>query len=201
MAPGNIDPKDTTRNVNANYNRDKPKKPFLRMSTSMQNKIDNPTEPAEEFSLDLLDDAQKARLQRAFSIFDKDDSGKISHTEMMGVLRLLGNNPTNGELEDIIRAIDLNKDGFIDFDEFARVWWVREQQQLEADFETELELAFKVFDTDGSGVITREELREKLTTLGEKLSEEEVEELLAEADTDKSGTISFEEFKALPFWR
>ena len=202
MAPGNIDPKDTTRNANANYNRDKPKKPFLRMSTSMQNKIDNPSaEPGEEFSMDLLDDAQKARLQRAFSIFDKDDSGKISHTEMMGVLRLLGNNPTNGELEDIIRAIDLNKDGFIDFDEFARVWWVREQQQLEADFETELELAFKVFDTDGSGVITREELREKLTTLGEKLSEEEVEELLAEADTDKSGTISFEEFKALPFWR
>ena len=202
MAPGNIDPKDTTRNANANYNRDKPKKPFLRMSTSMQNKIDNPSaEPGEEFSMDLLDDAQKARLQRAFGIFDKDDSGKISHTEMMGVLRLLGNNPTNGELEDIIRAIDLNKDGFIDFDEFARVWWVREQQQLEADFETELELAFKVFDTDGSGVITREELREKLTTLGEKLSEEEVEELLAEADTDKSGTISFEEFKALPFWR
>ena len=86
MAPGNIDPKDTTRNVNANYNRDKPKKPFLRMSTSMQNKIDNPSaEPGEEFSMDLLDDAQKARLQRAFGIFDKDDSGKISHTEMMGV--------------------------------------------------------------------------------------------------------------------
>ena len=202
MAPGNIDPKDTTRNVNANYNRDKPKKPFLRMSTSMQNKSDNPSaEQAEEFSMDLLDNSQKARLQRAFSIFDKDDSGKISHTEMMGVLRLLGNNPTNGELEDIIRSIDLNKDGFIDFDEFARVWWVREQQQIEADFEDELQLAFGVFDTDGSGFITREELREKLTTLGEKLSEEEVEELLAEADTDKSGTISFEEFKALPFWR
>lgn len=201
MAPGNIDPKDTTRNVNANYNRDKPKKPFLRMPTSM-NKIENPTtNPADEFSLDLLDDAQKARLRRAFSIFDKDDSGKISHSEMMGVLRLLGTNPTNGELEDIIRGIDLNQDGFIDFDEFARVWWVREQQNIEADFEIELELAFKVFDTDGSGVITREELREKLTTLGEKLSEEEVEELLAEADTDRSGTISFEEFKALPFWR
>ena len=86
MAPGNIDPKDTTRNVNANYNRDKPKKPFLRMSTSMQNKSDNPSaEQAEEFSMDLLDNSQKARLQRAFSIFDKDDSGKISHTEMMGV--------------------------------------------------------------------------------------------------------------------
>jgi len=202
MAPGNIDPADTTRNANANYNRDKPRRPFLRMSTQMQNKIDNGgAAPEDDFSLDLLDEAQMARLKRAFCIFDKDDSGKISHEEMMGVLRLLGTNPTNGELEEIIRGIDLNQDGFIDFLEFARVWWVREQQNIEADFDIELELAFKVFDTDGSGVITREELRDKLTTLGEKLSDEEVEELLAEADTDNSGTISFEEFKALPFWR
>ena len=57
-------------------------------------------------------------------------------------------------MEDIIRAIDLNKDGFIDFDEFARVWWVREQQQLEADFEDELQLAFEVcarLDYGGGG--------------------------------------------------
>jgi len=206
MAPGNIDRESETRNSNANYNRDKPRKPFLRMPTQMQNKIENAGSgaaagPEDDFSLDLLDEAQMARLKRAFCIFDKDDSGKISHQEMMGVLRLLGTNPTNGELEDIIRGIDLNQDGFIDFLEFARVWWVREQQNIEADFDIELELAFKVFDTDGSGVITRDELRDKLTTLGEKLSEEEVEELLAEADTDNSGTISFEEFKALPFWR
>lgn len=174
MAPGNIDRESETRNSNANYNRDKPRKPFLRMSTNMQNKIENVasgTEPNDDFSLDLLDEAQMARLKRAFCIFDKDDSGKISHQEMMGVrprgrpfrplprmpahlppaprslcqvLRLLGTNPTNGELEDIIRGIDLNQDGFIDFLEFARVWWVREQQNIEADFDIELELAFKV---------------------------------------------------------
>jgi len=180
MAPGNMDREAESRNANANYNRDKVKKPFLRMPTQMQNKIDDSGGGADDdFSLDLLDEAQMARLKRAFCIFDKDDSGKISHQEMMGVLRLLGTNPTNGELEDIIRGIDLNQDGFIDFLEFARVWWVREQQNIEADFDIELELAFKVFDTDGSGVITREELRDKLTTLGEKLTEEEVEELLA----------------------
>ena len=86
MAPGNIDPADTTRNANANYNRDKPRRPFLRMSTQMQNKIDNGgAAPEDDFSLDLLDEAQMARLKRAFCIFDKDDSGKISHEEMMGV--------------------------------------------------------------------------------------------------------------------
>ena len=94
MAPGNIDPADTTRNSNANYNRDKPRKPFLRMSTQMQNKIDNGgAAPEDDFSLDLLDEAQMARLKRAFCIFDKDDSGKISHEEMMGV-RPRGRPPT-----------------------------------------------------------------------------------------------------------
>ena len=170
MAPGNMDREAESRNANANYNRDKVKKPFLRMPTQMQNKIDDSGGGADDdFSLDLLDEAQMARLKRAFCIFDKDDSGKISHQEMMGVrprgrpfsplprmpahlppaprsqvLRLLGTNPTNGELEDIIRGIDLNQDGFIDFLEFARVWWVREQQNIEADFDIELELAFKV---------------------------------------------------------
>ena len=173
MAPGAIGADDHSRNANANYNRDKPKKPFLRMPTQQKNVIENGVE--DDFSLDLLDEAQMARLKRAFSIFDKDDSGKISHQEMMGVrprgarpppppqycppatgpclqvLRLLGTNPTNGELEDIIRGIDLNQDGFIDFLEFARVWWVREQQNIEADFDIELELAFKVRVRCGMG--------------------------------------------------
>ena len=90
MAPGNIDRESETRNSNANYNRDKPRKPFLRMPTQMQNKIENAGSgaaagPEDDFSLDLLDEAQMARLKRAFCIFDKDDSGKISHQEMMGV--------------------------------------------------------------------------------------------------------------------
>lgn len=64
------------------------------MSTQMQNKIDNGgAAPEDDFSLDLLDEAQMARLKRAFCIFDKDDSGKISHEEMMGV-RPRGRPPT-----------------------------------------------------------------------------------------------------------
>ena len=166
MAPGAVSSEDTTRNANANYNRTKPKKSLLRMPTQMQNKLDHGAE--DDFSLSLLNESQMTRLKRAFSIFDKDDSGKISSAEMMGVrpldvlpprslpsadptalpssqvLRLLGTNPTNGELEDIIASIDINKDGFIDFLEFARVWWGREQQNIQADFDIELELAFKV---------------------------------------------------------
>ena len=101
----------------------------------------------------------------------------------------------------MLEAIDTNHDGCVDFMEFARVWWKREQENIEADFDAEMELAFKVFDTDGSGMITRDELREKLTTLGEKMTDDEVEALLAEADTDGSGSISLEEFKNLPCWR
>ena len=83
----------------------------------------------------------------------------------------------------------------------AQVWWKREQQHIEEDFQEELQIAFKILDTDDSGTISFEELREKLTTLGERMTNEEVDELIKECDKDGSGSITFSEFKELPCWR
>ena len=54
--------------------------------------------------------------------------------------------------------------------------------------------AFKIFDKDGTGVISSHELRHVITTLGEKLTEEEADELIREADIDGDGTINYHEF-------
>ncbi|KAL1507007.1 hypothetical protein AB1Y20_007869 [Prymnesium parvum] len=153
------------------------------------------------FSLEQLTPDQQARLRAAFNRFDGDKSGQISAPEMLQVLRLLGSNPSQAEFKTILQAIDRNNDGVVDFLEFAQVWWEREQESIEDDFQEELQLAFKIFDADDSGFITAQELRDKLTTLGERMTDAEVDELLAECDKDGSGTISFAEFKDLPCWR
>ena len=51
-----------------------------------------------------------------------------------------------------------------------------------------------MFDKDGNGFITSSELKHYLTNLGEKMSDEEVEQLIKEADIDDDGQINYEEF-------
>src|SRR5690242_11259047 len=57
--------------------------------------------------------------------------------------------------------------------------------------------AFKVFDKDGNGFISAAELRHVMTNLGEKLTDEEVDEMIREADIDGDGQINYEEVPAV----
>ena len=76
--------------------------------------------------------------------------------------------------------------GKIDFEEF--VMMMAKQQCLGPE---ELEQAFRMFDKDGDGFIDARELRHLLTNLGEKLSEQEVDEMIAEVDIDGDGKVDY----------
>ncbi|KAF9116150.1 hypothetical protein BGX27_004490 [Mortierella sp. AM989] len=69
--------------------------------------------------------------------------------------------------------------------------------QLSEEEIADYQEAFNTFDTDGSGSISRSELRSLLTTIGQKRNAKGLQDLLEEADVDKSGTISFPEFLTL----
>merc|ERR1712020_755243 len=62
------------------------------------------------------------------------------------------------------------------------------------DNEEEVREAFRVFDKEKTGFISAAELRHIMTNLGEKLSEEEADEMIKEADPDENGQINYEEF-------
>jgi len=60
------------------------------------------------------------------------------------------------------------------------------------DFAEETMAAFRVFDKDGSGTISAAELRDVMKSLGENLTDAEIDEMVREADKDNSGTIDCE---------
>ena len=68
------------------------------------------------------------------------------------------------------------------------------RKMKDTDTEEELIEAFKVFDRDGNGLISAAELRHVMTNLGEKLTDEQVDEMIREADIDGDGHINYEEF-------
>lgn len=65
-----------------------------------------------------LSDEQIAEFKEAFSLFDKDGDGTITTKELGTVMRSLGQNPTQAELQDMIREVDVDGNGTIDFPEF-----------------------------------------------------------------------------------
>ena len=109
-----------------------------------------------------LNEEQIAEFKEAFSLFDKDGSGSISAVELGTVMRSLGQNPTEAELQDMINEVDTGGDGAgagdgeIDFNEFLVMM---AKKMKDTDSEEEIKEAFKVFDKDGNGFISAAELR------------------------------------------
>ena len=62
------------------------------------------------------------------------------------------------------------------------------------DYEGEMEIkeVFRVFDKDGNGFISAAELRLVMSNLGEKLTDEEVDEMIRKADIDGDGQVNYE---------
>lgn len=62
----------------------------------------------------------------------------------------------------------------------------------DVDFEAEMKSAFEVFDQDGSGTISLEELRKVMKSFGEILTEDELDSMIKEVDKNGDGTIDCE---------
>ena len=92
-----------------------------------------------------------------------DGDGTITSRELGTVMRSLGQNPTERDLQDMINEVDADGNGIIDFPEFLTMMARKIHNR---DSEEEIKEAFKVFDKDGNGYISAAELRHVMTNLG-----------------------------------
>ena len=94
---------------------------------------------------------------------------------------------------------DADGNGTIDFAEFVGMMPAATRNERAENAEEEMLEAFQIFDADGNGNISADELRQIMENLGERLTQEEVEDMVKEADIDGDGQINYEEFVRMMF--
>ena len=138
-----------------------------------------------------LTDDQKQEIKEAFDLFDTDGSGAIDAKELKVAMRALGFEPKKEDLKKMMQDADRDGNVMIDFDEFTELMQTRLANR---DPKEEMLKAFRLIDADGSGIITFKELKKVCKELGENMTDEEIQEMIDEADTDGDGEVGEEEF-------
>ncbi|CAK9143770.1 unnamed protein product [Ilex paraguariensis] len=140
---------------------------------------------------EALSEKQVTEFREAFFMIDKDSDGLITMEELEVVIQSLHEHPTKEEIQEMINEVDPDGNGTIDFEDFLGIMARKMKQDNVAE---EFKEAFKVFDRDQDGYISALELREVMINLGERLTDEEAEQMIREADLDGDGLVSYEEF-------
>lgn len=143
------------------------------------------------------DEDELMELRHAFELFDEDCNGLITPQEMGAVMRSLGYEATDAELEDIIGEADTTRKGNVNFAEFLAVVAEHGMAVNQDESREGLEALYKIFDSDGQGYISAVDLRRVMSSINESVTDKELDCMMLAADKDGDGLITYEEFVAL----
>lgn len=135
-----------------------------------------------------LSQKEISELQQAFAYFDRDRRGVIASNDVSNVLRAVGMYPSEADVAKLTQTVRGDR---ISFNEFLdAVQRVGVQSRID---ENQMREAFRMFDLYGTGLVNLVQMRTSLQSLGEKLRDEEIDELIREADIDAEGNVQYEE--------
>ncbi|XP_018422081.1 PREDICTED: centrin-1 [Nanorana parkeri] len=157
------------------------KKPSLIVPTQRKKVVPKPE----------LTEEQKQEIREAFDLFDTDGTGTIDVKELKVAMRALGFEPKKEEIKKMIADIDKEGTGKISFNDFMSSMT---QKMAEKDSKEEIMKAFRLFDDDETGKISFKNLKRVAKELGENLTDEELQEMIDEADRDGDGEVNEQEF-------
>ncbi len=138
-----------------------------------------------------LTEKQLLDFKETFQMFDKDGDGTINTSELATVMRSLGHMPDEEEIEEMIDDADEDGSGSINFPEFIGLMMKKQSGGLTKE---EYKQAYRVFDKDGNGFVSSSELKFVMSRIGVHFTDDELNEMVLEADIDGDGQFCFEEF-------
>ncbi|CAH8622270.1 unnamed protein product [Dicrocoelium dendriticum] len=162
------------------------KKPTL-VSQSGKSKVQPAGRPAKQ---ELTED-QKLEIKEAFDLFDTDKTGSIDVHELKVAMRALGFEPKREEIKKLLVEFDCDSKETIEYSDFLQMMTVKMQDK---DAKEEILKAFRLFDDDETGKISFKNLKRVAKELGENLTDEELQEMIDEADRDGDGEVDEQEF-------
>ncbi|XP_076437535.1 neo-calmodulin-like isoform X3 [Babylonia areolata] len=136
-----------------------------------------------------------SEIRELFRTFDKNHDNTICANELGKVLRCLGMNVSEEDVQVIVKQLDKNGNGKIEYKEF-KAFMQDQMRKAEnpAEQEKAIRMAFRVFDQNGDGFIDVQELKHAMKNLGEPLTDKELHDMMKEADVDRNNKIDYEEF-------
>jgi len=138
----------------------------------------------------LLSKQEKEQIDKVFRAMDLNGDGKLQKDEIkQGYAEYFGRNLTDDEVDEMFNKVDADGSGEIEYSEFV-VATLNEKNLLSNN---KLQTAFKMFDKDGGGSISIEEIKQVLS-FGQKLEESVVEQIIKQVDENGDGEISYDEF-------
>jgi len=139
-----------------------------------------------------LTNEQVAEYKEVFMLFDKDEDGVLSFPELSVVMKSLGQRPSDEELLKMVQ--DVSEDPVYHTIEFNEFLQLLSKQQRSGTTRDSLTDAFSIFDKDDDGYIPVHEMREILQSLGDKMTDKELDEMMKAASSDREGFINYDEF-------
>ena len=129
--------------------------------------------------------------KKVFESYSKGQEGNVNKQELANIFKAINIYASDEEIKEIIKKMDLEDKKEINYDEFLTII---NQREKDVDEEKEVLKAFKVFDKEGNGLININELKDIMLSMVNNWSENEKNEMFAEADIDMDGYLNYEDF-------
>lgn len=139
-----------------------------------------------------LSNEQQEEIKEAFELFDSDGVGSVERRDLKVLLRALGYDPRREQVTRLLSQAGVgSRVTRIQFKEFLVLM---SNLINEKEIRDEMAKAFNLFDVDGTGGITMENLRRVANQLGETMTDKELDEMIKEADVNNDGVVDAAEF-------